>query len=412
MTSGQSLLEQFRGAQADFAELHWLLLQRFKGAAQPCPDEVVYPGHASQYSVKVRFEDSGILDILAGPNLIASEIKSIGDQIASELLTSNGTRIASVILFAHLPVDGWYRHGNVLQILPPPEGAPRPAWLMADHPFLLQFSFPTSSNEVIRNIRRATRGREIALLLTGLLAGTVRSVAAGGEHHWTLMSDESGTAVRTQYLPEGYVCPGFVEESDNFGSTDGASQLPQVEPCSYYLRWAISGETRFDVPKNLPELLDGYYELTAERRGQFRRACFWFGLAGRFYTCSRSAAFAALVSSLEALMPPESNGVACKGCDRPLGKGVTQRFVDFLDQMAPSAGEIGKARRKLYEIRSALLHGRKLLASDYFGLSPGPGVFGEFENMDHAQCLVRVVLANWLEKQSELARTSKDSPKI
>lgn len=146
MTTGLSLFERFHGAQTDLAELHWLLLQRFRGALQPRTDEVVYPGHADQYSVKVRFVDSQIVDTLQGPNLTGAEIDSLGEQIDTQLLASTGSRVANLILFGHLPVDGWFRHRDVLQILPPPNGAPRPDCIMADHPFLLQFSFPTSSN--------------------------------------------------------------------------------------------------------------------------------------------------------------------------------------------------------------------------------------------------------------------------
>ena len=404
MAPRQSLFEQFRGAEASLAELNWLLLLRFKGAMQPCPDEIVYPGHADQYSVKVRFGRLGIVDILAGPNLTSPEIESIGDQIASELLTSSGTRIASVIPFAHLPVDGWYRHGNLLQILPAPKSAPRPISLMADHPFLLQFSFPTSSNWAVRNIRKATRGGEISLLLSGLLAGTVRRPVDSGRHHWTFVSRGSGQTLAAEYLQEGYVCPGFFDESDEWEPTEGMPQLPEVEAHDYYSRWAIDGESRFEIPRNLPELITGFYKLPAKLRDQFLRACFWFDLAGRFYVDSRSTAFAALVSSVEALMPPVSDGSACTACGKHVGKSISQQFVDFLDEMAPSAGEIEKARRKLYAVRSALLHGGRLLPSDYLGFSPGPGLADEFENMEQAQHLVRLVLATWLGRQVGPAR--------
>lgn len=403
MVAKQSLREQLRIGEVDLAELHWLLLFRFKGAMQPCPEEIVYPGDANQYSVKVCLGESGIVDILAGPNLTAAEIDILRNQVASELLTSYGTRVASAILFARLPVEGWYRHGDFLQILPPPTGAPRPTCLMADHAFLLQFSFPKSPNWAIRNIRKATRGREIALLLTGLLAGAVRS-ASGGEHHWTLLPEGSGGVPRTEYLQEGYVCPGFVGESDAFESVDGIPQLPAIEPNAYYSRWAIGSDGQFEIPENLPALLSGFYKLPSELRDRFWRACMWFEVAEKFYVASRSAAFAALISSVEALMPPEKNGGVCKTCGRPTGKSITQRFADFLEEMAPSSADIEKARKKLYRVRSGLLHAGRLLPSDYLGISPGPGLGEEFENMDHAQRLVRLVLANWLGRQAEVVR--------
>lgn len=58
MATEQSLFERCP-AELDLADLHWLLLQRFKGAMQPSPEEVVYPGDATNYCVKVRLGDPG-----------------------------------------------------------------------------------------------------------------------------------------------------------------------------------------------------------------------------------------------------------------------------------------------------------------------------------------------------------------
>ncbi len=139
------------------------------------------------------------------------------------------------------------------------------------------------------------------------------------------------------------------------------------------------------------------------------RACFWFDVAGKCYTISRSAGFAALISSIEALLPPEENRSLCLSCGSSLSKSITQRFVDFLEQMASSTPEAERARRNLYRIRSALLHGGALLHSDHLGALPGPRLKDEFENMDHAQRLVRLVLANWLERQTELVERRPNS---
>jgi hypothetical protein len=71
--------------------------------------------------------------------------------------------------------------------------------------------------------------------------------------------------------------------------------------------------------------------------------------------------------------------------------------MDLLDEMAPSGAQVDKARKKLYAVRSALLHGSRLLPSDYLGISPGSGLNDEFQNMS------RLVLANWLAKQAKRA---------
>lgn len=363
---------------------------------QPCPDEVVYPGCASDYSVKICLGDARVKDILRGPRLTATEIDSLGNQIVSDLLTSNGTRIASAILFSHLPVDGWYRYRDLFQILAAPDTAPRPTFLLADHPFVLQFRFPVSSNCAIRNIRKSAKQGEIVQALAGLLAGSVWPLAEGGRHHWVILPNETGKPRRAEYLQEGYYCPGFIPEANDFDPVERVPQLPKKHHREYYFSWGISSESRFEVPENLGQLLDRFYDLPAEHRAQFLRACYWFELAGRFYTSSRSAAFAALINSIEVLMPPKEKSSGCKECGQSLGKSATQRFVEFVDQMAPAEGRSDNTRKDLYRARSQLLHGSRLLPSDYLGLCPATAVVAEFENMEHAQRLVRLVLANWL----------------
>jgi|HubBroStandDraft_6_1064221.scaffolds.fasta_scaffold00261_30 hypothetical protein len=396
MQSSYSLFDRIRASEIELGELHWLLLQRFKGAMQPTPDEVVYPGHPTQYSVKICLGKVGIKDVLQGPNLDTADIDSLQSQIISELLAPIETRIANVILFSHLPVDGWYRYRDCFQILPIADTAPRPTFLLADHPFVLQFRFPTSSNWSIRNFRRSARQGQLVSVLGALLAGSVWSLSETGDHRWTVLSDEVGIPLRTEYLPVGYICPGFVAESDEFSAVDGLRNLPRRSHHEYFFSWGLSGESCFEVPESLDGLLDGFYNLPADHREQFLRASYWFELARTHYTSSRSATFAALISSIETLMPSKEKSSACKECGQSLGKSTTQRFVDFVEQMAPSADGIAKARKELYRVRSTLLHGGRLLDSDRVGICPALGLASEFENMNYAQRLGRLVLANWL----------------
>jgi hypothetical protein len=228
-------------------------------------------------------------------------------------------------------------------------------------------------------------------MLTGLLAGSVRSLTGPGEFHWTILPTEPGTSPRTEYLQEGYLFSGFIEESDEFESADGIPRLPEVEPNDYYSRWAISSESHFEVPDNFAELLATFYDLPGSHREQFLRACFWFELSNRFYTLSRSAAFAALVSSIEAVMPDQRQ------------PKYTQRFKKFVNQMAPSSGNVEQSRKKLYRVRSELLHGNRLMPSDYLGLSPSLRSGEEFETLQQARSVVKLVLANWLGSQARLA---------
>lgn len=399
MDNTRNLFKQFHGSEIDPAELHQLLLQRFHGALEPNLGDVVYPGDETQYALKICIRDEGIADILQGPKLTTADLDCLERAIATELLESSGAQVASTILFSNLPVDGWFRYRDVLQILPAPDDAPRAGFLLADHPFMLQFAFPTSSNWLIRNLRAEKKGREIRLVLTGLLAGDPHSLTETSIHHWVILPNESGGSLRAEYLQEGYVCPNLPGYSDDFISALGFPQLPEVEAAEYYSRWAISAESRFDVPIGLAGLFDTFFGLSANVRCKFVRACFWFDLSGKVHAHSRSAAFGALVNAIESLMPPEEKSGSCKECGRSKGKGITSRFTEFLNQMVPGEESDSRIRRNLYGLRSALTHGSHLLASDHLPLDPGPEFTSEFADVQEAQYLVRQVMVNWLHGQ-------------
>jgi hypothetical protein len=73
----------------------------------------------------------------------------------------------------------------------------------------------------------------------------------------------------------------------------------------------------------------------------------------------------ALVSAIEALMPPPKAAEKCPECNRSTGPGPTRQFVDFVEASIPGSGISKNDRRRFYQIRSALTHGGKLLAVDH-----------------------------------------------
>jgi len=105
----------------------------------------------------------------------------------------------------------------------------------------------------------------------------------------------------------------------------------------------------------------------------------------------------ALVVAVEALMPPPEAGKACDTCKRNIGKGPTQRFKDFLAELAPTGEPFRGELDRFYGIRSKLAHGGRLLRSDrqFFGT----GRLEDFEDWQHQLRLhqfVQVAVVNWL----------------
>jgi hypothetical protein len=110
---------------------------------------------------------------------------------------------------------------------------------------------------------------------------------------------------------------------------------------------------------------------------------FWLDIASRQWTISASASFAAVVSAVEALT--EGNG-----------PGATRRFIDFFDTYSPGA-VLEQRRRAMYRLRSAILHGSKLMELDEvlaFGLRPGD--WAERDLQTDLWQLTNSAVRNWL----------------
>jgi hypothetical protein len=159
----------------------------------------------------------------------------------------------------------------------------------------------------------------------------------------------------------------------------------------------MSPGTPLDLPDVLEQLLDAIFAASRDDRDRFLRAAHWFQYARRVANVSRSGAYTALVSAVEALMGDVTPESICPDCQRPLGTGPTKRFIDFVEQYAPATGVTAKDRRKLYSLRSALSHGGTLLHSDRYvwgGMTSAS--LSEDDDQRAMWLLVRVVLVNWL----------------
>jgi hypothetical protein len=394
----KDLFEAFHASAVEQAELEQVLGQHFHGAMTLNPDEVVYPGHDQEYAVKLRYDDGVLAEIIPGPQLKSADKEAIRERIANELLTSQGIGVGRTFLFSSVPVEGYFRYGDVFQFLPVPLDAPRPEFQMAEHPFALEFRYPTSSNASIRHLRRALLEREFELLLAGLLEFGVRGLGRTARHHWVLPQRDLSVPWRSAYLQEMYTWPGGVLEAENFADVTGIPQLSKIDPAEYYSRSGIGPDRRLEVPSELNNLLEQFFTLSKHDRERFLRACFWFQHARLVHSYSRSAAFTALISAVEALIPRQRGTPICDKCHRPIGPGATQQFVDFVERFAPSSVVSDADRRKFYGIRSALSHGGSLLHSDRRAWSPGltPEKVKEWDDISTMWRLVRVVLVNWL----------------
>jgi hypothetical protein len=394
--TGESVLEELRANEVDQSELEDVLSRYFGTAVASSPETIRYPATAD-FALELRYEDGRLVDIVAGPALTHLKLTGVRQRIEAELLTATGTAVGRVVLFASVPVTGYFRYRDLFQWVPVPPEAPHPAFRMAEHPFLLEFHFRQSPDTGIRQLRRAILERELELLAAGLLEFTIRGHGRLVHHHWVLMQDDVTQPWISAYRQEMYIWPGLVLEGGEFTDTAALPRLAAVDQGEYYSRGGIWPDRVLEMPATLTDLLGRFFGLPGSERERFLRACFWFQHAHTVRP--RSAAFTSMISAVEALIPAVRGASVCEQCKRPTGVGPTRMFTEFVDDLAPGASTI-ESRRRFYGIRSALSHGGSLLHSDRRTWSPMTGAqIEEWEDIGAIWKLVRLVLVNWLAKQ-------------
>ena len=268
--------------------------------------------------------------------------------------------------------------------------------LMALHPFVLEFPVQLSANVWIQASRRRRNLRHLALLLNVVLDATITEQNSDGHHVWALVERDERPIPAPEWCQEGYWFDGMIGQSDHFSRPEDTAAIAIVETERYFERWGYTGEP-LEVPAILDTALAAFYALNADARATFLRAAFWYrhaSLAARF---ARSAAFIALISSLEALLPDPPAATNCETCGQNVQPSISTRFIAMLDTLAPGGGQTEVDRRKLYAIRSKLAHGSSLLRSDEDASNYlHPEQSREWNETGFAYRVTRIALMNWL----------------
>jgi hypothetical protein len=297
-------------------------------------------------------------------------------------------------MFTAVPTVGGFRFRDEFQILPLPPEAPRPQFLVGDHPLVLEFAFPSSANPMVNNLRRGKLEREIQLLCSLLLVPALRAQSLFALFHWVHEPTTADGNLVSSFRQGGYAWPGARFQDDAFSPLAEYPPLGEVDPQTYYGRQGVSATQTLEIPSTFTESLELVRALSNHDRERFLRACYWYQQSSATWLISRSISFEALVCAIEALMPDQQPGDPCQECGRPQGEGLTKIFTDFVDRFVPEIPR--QQRRNFYRLRSAISHGGKLLHADEvswgFGLQQG----AEDQEMRSLSAIVRAVLINWL----------------
>ncbi len=376
--------------QVDEVELRVLVESHCGGGVFHSGDseEVLYgAGREEDFAFKfVHDSNDRIRSIERGPGLKPGELEILGQRIENELIATAGSLVGREILLSEKQVIGFFGYAGRFQVLPAPSGAPRPGpypGLSARHPFVMEAEFAASSNPIINALRRSRILDELELVLNALLEGSICSGQVG-PYLWAIPALDSLEKTASVFLRKGYIYPGLALESESFSKTEGPDGIVQVPAVDYYARETWSPTSMLAVPLNLTELIARFDALGTIERAIWLRACYWFRHSRLVQHTSFSAAFLALVTAIEALMPRN-------------GRANNKEFESFVDGLVPK-NATSTSRRSFYRMRSEVTHGAHLLYEDrqpsFVGITPA--MTQSWQRFGEMRTIARNVLVNWL----------------
>jgi Apea-like HEPN len=382
----------------DQADLRLLLMERIghPGQRDGSPNVLHLPLARDLCRVSLVYKDSTITRIEPGAAFDRLEWDRICSEIDDSII-KGPRKVGREFSFTTLRPEGWWR-GELsgVQILPPPEDAPRPPGEGADNPFILEFPIQEASLWPITNYRRMREHRRLTLLLNVILAGTTKYLPNTTRHFWASVRGDGEANI--QWVQEHYFAKLGEAVVDELSLPNGP-RLKELDSARYYKEVGQDG-LGLRIPADLDESICRYYGLPPALQAKFDRAAYWLGMASRQWDQSMSASFASLVSATEALTEGGTkHNVYCDECKEQRSHdvpGATEKFRAFFEKYAPGEG-LKEHRSKMYGMRSRILHGDSLMQLDQ-GRAWGwdPPWWDEVELHTGLWNVLRIAARNWL----------------
>jgi hypothetical protein len=345
----------------DDGELRWVLEHTIGRAQIASARKLVYSDTSGQV-IGLVYRDGQLLRMEPGPAFKASVLVRLRKAIDEQVIAS-GSAIGRAILLCSRPVLGYYRDAALTtQIQRAPARAPRPTEMGGDHPFVLEFRIRTSREAGLTNLRLRRGSEERGLLLNAVLRRSIRSSDAVRQaHEWVTPMSGPRMWGPSLWARRGYQLPRFEPLRPKF--TRLGPRIHVAHDADYYAAdgWKRDPRTIEDalvLPESLSNLIAAFDRLGAEDRRRFLRAAFWFSASRGAWEFNASAWFTSIVSAIETLAPKAAEQCPC--CKSIVG--ISKSFRDFVEEFAPNSG--AKSRMLVYDIRSKLSHGSRLLQLD------------------------------------------------
>lgn len=377
--------------------------------------------------VKVTFNRSGrIRSIRGNPEspLVNVALRNIQDAI----ITDHGTRVGRSIFFCTVPLNGSYRYLDEFQIQtmePSTEYGPTTGW--GDFPFVLEAAYSSSSNGMLdahRRSRALNRTLRVLNLISkwGLYTLAHDMTWVRVPKAWADPTEEDiemglrgkrpSHDTTAMHLNIGYSAPeGFLVYADDF-SPISTPPIEQIESQTYYGQIGIAHNYIFSLPAFVDEIVASYYNLS-DPAEKFDIALYWYEVADRVATQSRSLSFVSLIQAIETMCDSEPESENCETCGDPVliqtqcencgkvkkARGPTRLFREFIDQYTQNLP--ARLRNEMYSMRSKITHGTKIMVADQDLRGFDQKSHEEQEMYRIAKSVTQISLLNWLRSQQE-----------
>lgn len=392
----RNLLAELSHPEVDDSELLSVIAHHYSTAQTTDDNDVVYPSGDS-YSLKVRCNEGQIVRIEPGPGFSEEGFQALKDKVYTHIIDSPGTGIEACILFSPNPVKGFFRsQSGLFQILPAPTNAPRPPYSFGDHPFVLEFPMRRSNDGGISVRRRMRSLTEWTWVINALVRPSIKCHGSRLQQGWVTLMDDPGPTPSIRWAQEMYHVEGFVGVREDFTPL-GTPEIRIIPSNDYYARDYFPPH-ELTLPDNLEELIVRVSELTGDNRRRFYQAVQWFYVARELWDHHTSSYYIALIAAIESLAHRSMPADPCPACGKDRGPGPTQRFKDFVEGFGPPSGTTTISKRRLYELRSRLVHGKMLLQLDEkpWEASFNTTSLDERQAFEELSYIVREVLVHWL----------------
>ncbi|MFE6825300.1 hypothetical protein [Streptomyces sp. NPDC057690] len=339
-----------------------------------------------------------------GPDWSEEIAVQLQREVESKLMSAPVPRVRIMGLYAAHPVVGYWRYKEKLVLREVPSTLPQAPMLSADHPLICEIAYEGSGDGLVDMARADRESRQLVLFLTLLVRGLKLPNHHQSRKSWAYLppfeaNDSIGRPEpHSGYVQLGYKLNGIPARTDELTEQADAAAMPTAAIPPEY----ISHDLTLTLPESLTDDLDGFFSLTPNDRRRLLRSAYWLHHSRQVFYYSKSAAYTALVQSVEVLLEPPSEQAQCSTCLRSTGPGPTRLFMDFINRYAPARTAAERSMHKdAYRIRSKIAHGDHLFVLDEeTGFMSGQTHALELEQLGHAQKVCRTAVIAWLRERS------------